>query len=435
MKKIATIIFLLPLLIFGQKLTLKQSLDLGLKQSKELKSIEIKKKIAEYQTSEILSEFFPKFYVGASYARLSSVPPFEVNVPFAPMPIKIQETFLNYYSLKAGFQLPIFVGFKLTSLLQSAKENLKAEELELLRKRNEKAFEIINSFWQVKKAELGVTLLEESLKRFNTHLREVKNYLQNGKATKNDYLKTELKISNLKVKLAEAKSGLKIAKLLFNKNIGRDLSSQVELVGREPKEESFSFDLEKLLDEGLKNRIEIKEFERRTASSEEMVSASKSEWFPSVVAFGNYYYSRPNQRYLPLEDEFKDSWELGVSLNWTIFDWSGRTSKIKIAETQVEIQKLNLSILKENIKTEITNNYLTLKNLFEKIKSYKLAVESAKENLRVTNQLFKESSAKTSDVIDAENELLNAETNYKNALIDFEVAKQRLFKSVGRIIY
>ena len=99
MKKFLILLFATAIVLHGQKLTLRQSLDLGLKKSRGLKTLEIKEKIAEYQMKKILSRFFPKFVFNASYSRLSNVPPFEVSIPIMPNPLKIQDAFLNQIPL------------------------------------------------------------------------------------------------------------------------------------------------------------------------------------------------------------------------------------------------------------------------------------------------------------------------------------------------
>ncbi len=435
MKKFLILLFATAIVLHGQKLTLRQSLDLGLKKSRGLKTLEIKEKIAEYQMKKILSRFFPKFVFNASYSRLSNVPPFEVSIPIMPNPLKIQDAFLNYYNLRAGFQTPIFVGFKLTSLLKASENNLKADELNFSRKKNEKAFEIINAFWNFRKAQLTVKLVKQSLNRLKAHLKEVKNYFKNGRATKNDLLRMKLQVSNVRVKLLESESILKIARTAFNKSVGLDLLVHSKIAAEKIKTERDIFDLKNILKEGLKNRIEIKVSKEKIKAAEENIKAAESEWFPSLSAFGNYYYNRPNQRYLPLKDEFKDSWDVGVSLNWTLWDWGGRSSGTAIAENNFLIGNLNLQTLKENIKAQIISDFQNFKDARTRIENYKLSVKSAEENLRVTNQLFKEGEVKVSDVIDAETELLEAKTNYENALIDFAIAKARLYKSLGRKIY
>ncbi len=435
MKKILFFLLVATAFIYGQKLTLQQSLELGLKDSREVKIAKIRERIADYQTEKVLSQFFPKLFFQSSYLRLSEVPPFEIKVPLFPAPVKVQDSFLNYYNFKIGFQVPVFLGFKLTSMLTATKENLKAAELNYSIQKNEKAFEIIKSFWNLRKAELSVRLVEKSFERLKVHLKEVESFYNNGSLIKNDYLRMKLKVDEVKVKKEEALSLLKLARTMFNKAVGLNLMNKTEIEPEKIVPAKPTENVEDLIAKGLKQRKELQVMKKKLNVAKENISAAQSAWFPSVSAFGNFYYNRPNQRYLPMKDEYKDSWDVGVSLNWTIFDWLERNSDVETAKEKFQIEKLNLDVFKENIKSQIIADFLNVKNSYEKIKSYKLAVKSAEENLRVTEKLFKEATVRVSDVIDAEAELLKAETNYEMNLIDFEISRIKLNKAVGRKIY
>jgi outer membrane protein TolC len=58
-------------------------------------------------------------------------------------------------------------------------------------------------------------------------------------------------------------------------------------------------------------------------------------------------------------------------------------------------------------------------------------VAQAEENLRVTNERFKEGVALNSEVLEAETALLQARTGHTQALVDLELAKAGLAKAVG----
>jgi outer membrane protein TolC len=80
---------------------------------------------------------------------------------------------------------------------------------------------------------------------------------------------------------------------------------------------------------------------------------------------------------------------------------------------------------------EVRQNWLALKSAREKIGVAGDAVVQAEENLRVTNERFKEGVALNSDVLDAETALLQAKTGHTQALVDHELAMARLAKAVG----
>jgi len=91
-----------------------------------------------------------------------------------------------------------------------------------------------------------------------------------------------------------------------------------------------------------------------------------------------------------------------------------------------------MGTIKDNITLEVTQNYLNVNQAKQKIQISKQAVEQAEENMRVTSDKFRNGLALSSDAIDAGVALLVAKTNYTNSIVDYELAKARLEKSIGQ---
>jgi len=71
----------------------------------------------------------------------------------------------------------------------------------------------------------------------------------------------------------------------------------------------------------------------------------------------------------------------------------------------------------------------------EKIMIGNLAVESAEENYRITEDKYNNQLATSTDLIIAQTELLDAKTQLAISIADYELATTRLDMAVGRRIY
>ncbi|MCU7492701.1 MAG: TolC family protein [Ignavibacteria bacterium] len=437
MKKILFINLLLPAIMFAQaqKLSLQQSIELGLKNSKDLRISQSKATTAESKVTEANSQLLPQLKFAAGYTRLSSVPPFQVSIPGAPFPIKISDVILNNYNIRFSLQQPLFTGLRLTSLKSAAELNSKAAETDYSKDVNEASFKIQSSFWQLYKAEEMLNLLNETLLQNERHLQDTKNNLENGLVTQNDVLKLEVVYSNTKLQQIEAQNNLDIAKMSFNQALGLPLNSQTAIDAGTIDTSITGYRFEDILKEAKENRGELKSMEYRLEASGEGIRAARSGWFPSVYLSANYYYNRPNQRYQPPIDVFKNTWDLGVTLNWDIWNWGLTSSQTSQAEETRVQAEASLSQLNDAVELEVYSNYLTYERSSEKISVSRQSVLQAKENYRIINDKYNAQLATSTDLIDAETAVLQAETNYNNALVDYEIAKIRLEKSLGRRIY
>ena len=436
MKTYFILFFLLIIPLSAQEiLTLEKSIQLGIENNKLLKISGAKVIESEAKLDEVSSFMLPKISLSASYARLSDVPPFEVNIPIMPTPIKIQDAILNNYSVKASLQQPLFTGFRLSSAKSAASLNNKAVSELYEAELNNTSLNISAAFWNAFRAEKMVELASKSVERTQILLRDTKNFLDNGLVNKSDYLKIDVLSSNSKLAELEAKNGLKIARAVLNKEIGLDLTQQIKISAEIPDVKFSEYNLENLIDEGLSQRAEIKSYSHRLEASDENITMANSGWYPNIALFGNYSYSNPNQRIMPLEDKFYDTWDVGVALNWNIWDWGETSAKAEQAEQQKVQTENALQNIKDNIRLEIYSAYLNLQKEYDKVQLNKLTLEQAEENLKISCNLYNVQMASSNDLVDAETTLLKAETDLISAKIDFELAKIKMNKAVGRKLY
>ena len=352
MKKLIIVLLALTTSLLAQEkiYTLEESLEIGLKNSKELKISQSKVISSDAKITEVGSQMLPRLSFTAGYTRLSDVPPFEVSVPLFPNPIKIQDVILDNYTMKVSLQQPLFTGFKLSSLKSAAENNYNATSLEYDKDVNEYAFKIHSAFWNYYKSKLLKSLLEETLDQTAKHLEDTKNFFNNQLVTKNDLLKLEVQYSNIKLQLIDAEDNRNIARINFNKVLGIDLSAVTDIATEEINVLADEYDIETITNEACSNRKEIQSLEYRIKSSEDAVTAANSNWFPSIFLFGDYYYNKPNQRYLPVKNEFNDSWDVGVTLSWDIWNWGYTSSQSTQAEQNLVQVQTSLSQIKDLIR-------------------------------------------------------------------------------------
>ena len=445
MRKLIIFTFLLVTGLLGQvkKLTLSESLEIGLKNSKDIRISQSKLTSAKAQVTSATSQLLPQLTFNAGYTRLSSIPPFEVSLPIPGFThaFVISPIILDNYTLKFSLQQPLFTGFRLWSVRNSAKYNYDAAESEYRGAINDAALKIQTAFWNYYKAELNDSVLTENLRQIKQHLDDTKNFLANGLATRNDLLKLEVQYSNTNLRKIEADNNLDIARSAFNQSIGLPLEIPTlievgKVVITEPEAfDSLNLDLNKLFEEAKIKRHELSALQYRLQASDENINAAGSGWLPSVYLFGDYYYSKPNSRYLPALNEFKNTWDAGITLRWSVWNWWYTSSQTTLAEQNKIQVETSLSKLNDAVEIEVYQYYLTYKRAFEKVKVAGLGVKQAEENYRIIRDKYDTQVASSTDLIDAETALLLAKTNYVNSLVDYKLTKVHLDKAVGRKIY
>jgi outer membrane protein len=416
-------------------LSIEEAVAIALDKSKALHASLMNVQYAEARSSEVNASRFLSLKLGGSYSRLSDVPPFEIGPfpPLIPSAVTVSPTVLNSYIVRATVQQPLFTGFRLDAAADVAGYTAEAATQDYARDKTELIFTVKNAYWSLFKAQRFEIYFGELVDQIQAHLTDVRNMFDQGLVTKNEVLKVQVQLSNAQLMHIDAKNNVKLARINLNYMMGIPLDSEHELVTDVARTEKELPRLETLVETALAERSEIKAIMLRVQAGEAAVTSARGSWYPQVYLVGNYYYARPNQRFLPTQDVFKDSWDVGVSVSLDVWNWGATIHQTSQAKAQLERAKDGYEQLKDGITLEVTQTYLSLQQADEKIGVAGQAVTQAEENFRVTSDKFKAGLALNSDVLDADTALLQARTLYTQALVDYQLAEAKLKKTIGKL--
>ncbi len=411
-------------------LTVEQAIETGIQNSKMLHSSLMRVKSAEAKVKEANALRLPSLKMNARYTRLSEVDPFIISTPFGSFPIA--PGIFDSWGAQVSLLQPLFTGFRLAGNIEVNEKLSDATNEEYNKDKIELKFNIKNAYWSLFKATQFKKVLDETVDQVKAHLNDAKNLEKAGMMTKNDILKLEVQLSNVMYQQIEAENSVKLAMVALNSTIGISLNTNIIISSNARLTEVNLDDIEKLVADASQNRAEVKAANARVKASEAGITLAKSSWYPQISLYGNYYYSKPNQRIMPTRNQFDATWDAGVNLSMNVWDWMTTAYQTDQAEANAAQAKDGLGMIKDGITLEVTQNYLSMKQSYKKIKIAELTVQQAEENMRVTSGKFKNGLATSSDVIDAETALITAKTNLTTATVDCELAKARLDKSIGK---
>lgn len=411
-------------------LTIERAIEIGFQNSKQLHSSLMKVKGAEAKVKEVSALRLPSLKLNAGFRKLSEVDPFIITTPFGSFPIA--PGIFDNYSVQFSVFQPLFTGFRLASNVNLNEELSNAITEEYNKDKSELMFNIKNSYWGVFKAMQFKKVMDETVEQVKAHVEDAKNLEKAGMLTRNDILKIEVQLSNAIYQQLEAENAVKLTMTALNNVMGIPLNTQIEIASDVNLNEYRSDELSKLVDAAIKNRPEIKAADSRVKASESGVTLAKSSWYPQLSLYANYYYSKPNQRILPTQNRFDGTWDAGINLSMNVWDWLTTKHQTDQAEAQLAQAVDGMGLIKDGITLEVTQNYLSLTQTNKKIEIAKLIVNQAEENMRVTSQKFKNGLATSSDLIDAETAHISAKTNFTTSVVDHELAKAKLEKSLGK---
>ncbi len=431
-EKIILIIILLSIPAFAQdqvKLTLEESIQTGLQNSKRINSSKMKIQGADAKVREINSSRLPSLSLNATYTRLSNIDPFSISTPFGDF--DLTQNINNNYNFKLSLQQPIFTGFKLKSAYDIAEYNSMAVKEEYSQTEQDLILDIKTAYWNLYKANKIKKVVDENVEQIKAHEKDAENLFNQGLATNSDLLKVKVQLAEAQLRQIDAKNAVKLTMTNLSNIIELPLTTEIEVSEELPAESDGIDSLENLTAMALDNRPELKAMSYRVKASETGIDYAQSGWFPQIYLVGNYNYSNPNSRYFPVEEKFKDSWDVSVSLSFDLWNWNKTGNQTTQAEAEFEQAKDGYKILKDAVTLQVTQNYLNLEQAKEKLVVSQTSVEQAEENYRVASELFKQGLMTNSDLLDVEVALLQTKTNNVQTIVDYEIAKANLERATG----
>ena len=420
---------------FGQdikKISLQEAFDLAAQNSKQLMVDSLKIQALDFKKKQAQNAMLPVVGVSTSYTRLSGnideVPP----INFMGKDIVLNKQILNQYNNRVSVQQPIFQGLKNWNTMKSIGQLKIATDLDRQKDQQDIKLNVIQTYYNLYKLQQTKIVLDSNITQTQVRVNDISKFKNAGLALNNDVMRAELQKTNLLVSQADVESAIDITNFNMCILLGLDISTKIEVENPEVVKDANTT-IQSLIASSYADRAEFKAQDYRTKAADYQIKASKSAYMPTVSAVGNGYYNNPNQRIFPQENNFKATWDVGVSVSWNIMQLYTARAVVSDAKNQkAQLQQATAQI-KDGISMEVNAAYETLKVALLKIDLAQRAIDQATENKRILDNRFGAQVALLSDVLEADQFLLQAQTNLLNAQADAAIANYKLQRSLGSI--
>ncbi len=276
-------------------------------------------------------------------------------------------------------------------------------------------------------------VLTEAVRRVDAQLADVRSRYQAGFVPPNDVLTVQAQRARQEVQRLEAENQAGVVEADLAELIDAPIGQHIELDATlsSPVVATIG-DTTALLADATSNRPERAALDTRIHGAEERARAASAGRLPTVSFLTGTDYSRPNAKIFPRQDSWKNTWDVGVTFNWTFWD-SGRT-KAEVAEArhQANATRERLADFDRTLATDIHQRLLDLDSARAEIVASDEGIKSATEARRVVQERFNAGVATTTDLLDAQVALLQAELDKTRALANTRLALARLDRVLGR---
>ncbi|MDI6765019.1 MAG: TolC family protein [Thermodesulfobacteriota bacterium] len=407
-------------------LTLEESIRIALDRNLKLHSSMEGVAGSEFRRKAAMTDFFAKWTGQYGYTRYS-FPSFIGNFGGG---LTSGTSSPTVYNLNSTISQPLFAGGSILSNYRIEKHGVDISKTDMETVKRDIVLQVREGYFNILRGEKFLDVARQTVKQFSAQLDVTKAFFEVGIVPKNDVLQAEVRLANAKQGLVRAENDVVLAKSFFNSLLRNEIDAPVQVIdilGYSP----FSLHFEDSLKEALGKRPEIRTANLKIEQSKEGVKIAKSGFFPTVNLSGNY--SRLSEEPLLVGDLRSERWTVQALATFTLGDWGKTAYKVgesKVKVTQAEDSKVQLI---EGITLEVKNDYQIMLVAEKNISVSEKAIEQAEENLRMNEERYKHQVATATDVLDAVTLLAQARVNYYGALSDFNIAKARLERAMGRM--
>ena len=412
-------------------LTLGEAIARGMQASHRLAELGAREEAARAAEDAGRAAAGPQLALLAGYTRTNHVDEFGVPAPNGPLRVIYPDVPDNYRS-RIDLQWPIYTAGRPAALTRAAGAEADAVAQDRVTAGADLKLDITRAYWAVITTRASAAVLQEALGRIGAHLTDVQNQLNVGLVPPSDLLSVEAQQARQRMLLIEAQNIVSTVEADLRRLVGLPPDTPIEPADRLESPPPSPEGSVALVDAALTNRSERKALEIRIAAAGERSTAAEAGRHPVVAAAGGYDLAHPNPRIFPRQADWKPSWDVGLNVSWSLWDGGRVQADLAQAEANRRAAEQRLEDFDSTVEVDVRQRAADLVSAQASIVAAEEAVRSAAEARRVISERFSVGVATSTDALDAQVALLQAELDRTRALANARLAAARLDRALGR---
>ena len=424
----------------ARKFSLEEAIKFALENNYDALNASKDLTIAKKQVREATAIGLPQVNATANFQNFLDIPtqvlPANAFNPQADpdqlVPIRFGTDYTAQGALEASqiiFDGAYIVGLKASKTFQLfSRQNLQRTKADV-------ANEVKQAYFNALVARENYEINENTYENIEKNLSETKIMFEEGFSEEQDVEQLELTLLNLKNALNRADRQREISEKLLKFRLGIDVEEMIELTDElETFTESLTNKNHTSGEVNINDHIDYKVADTRVELDNLSLQRERSEYLPKLNAFFSY---RQDAFRNDLEFTDTDGWFpatiWGVNLSVPIFSSGMRHSKVQQAKIEMEKSKTDRDMMEQNIRLQIATARKDFEVAEETYHNQKKSMDLSERILNKTLVKHQEGVASSFELTQMQNQFLEAQGNYINALFDLMNAKAALDRALGRM--
>lgn len=321
--------------------------------------------------------------------------------------------------------------------------NVEIKKLESARYKNEYDMQRINIryaaaviYYDLYKFEQFKQFTESEIETEKKQLATVESLFKNGIVLKSDVLRINVKISQLELTRSEIEKKIIIAKQRLNILMGKESDAPISAQQHEnidilqfSEKSSYIYFVNIAVNRAPDFKISENEYEISNLQLKQV----KSHILPKVSFYSNYSYNYPQSSFYPYSQNLWGFVQTGIKVSMSLDKLYTNKHAIESAAHLNAQQIQKMEIKKDEIMVNIREAYLQKEQAFEAVKTAEQNIMEITETVRIIRSSYINQESLLTDLLDAENLLLEAKFALTSAQINVVLSHLRLLAKTGII--
>ncbi|WP_294349463.1 TolC family protein [uncultured Sphingobacterium sp.] len=413
-----------------EPLSLEEMWTVAEKNNRQLKLSDLYLQQSKLEILEAKDRLLPELSVGGDVKLNSKFLIYDNGLFAAPQDVPVKG-----YGYGVGYSLNfnLYNGGKDKRNIALKKEETTRKQYEAEQQKHRVKYDVAVAYFDLYKFLHFHDFLDAEIEAEQKQMRLIESLHTNGTVLKSDVLRTSVKLTELQLNLSDVTKKIEIAKQRLNILMGRandaalaiNYTDSAAVDGFEDDRYTAYVDL------ALNQSPAYKIAHSDIKWSELNVRQMKAMVLPQVSLYAHYNYTYPQISFYPYSNDLWGFGQTGIKVQYAIDNLF--KSKHTIAHAQVlrnEAQeKANLQ--KDEIYLQVKEAYLQRQQALERVKTAEQNILKTRETVRVIRSSYLNQESLLTDLMEAENALLEAKFNRTTAQTNVKLSHIRLLAIVG----
>ncbi|MFO0627298.1 MAG: TolC family protein [Polyangiales bacterium] len=339
---------------------------------------------------------------------------------------------LDNIAIRGTVTIPITdIPLRLARLYQAAGLNEQARRLDEEAARNTAGSEARVAFYELLRARGQHAVAQQGAETAARHREDLLRFVEAGTVARVELLRVEAQLAEAERLVIAAREGVTMAEAQLRQRL--HMPGEGPLVLGESLDEAPTppTNLAGLIDRAWRDRPEIASLERQSGALDANLAAARAGVWPSLAGVFNVDIANPNQRFIPNTADFNTTWDASLQLSWSPTGALVAGQQAARVEHQQAALRASLQQMREGFEMEVRAAYIGAQTAAAAAEAARRQILASEESYRVRRERFLIGSAISSDLTDAETDLLRARFAVVNAAVDLRESLARLRRAVG----